>query len=68
MWGPFRRKGRSEPADPDKCENEERLSRAEARANNVFEKALALHTIVTRRDQANHWQESVNRLFSGGNP
>ena len=49
-------------------DREERLSAAEGRANEVYEKAQWLRTIVARRDQANHWQESVNRLFSGGTP
>jgi hypothetical protein len=57
--------------EPDECHEatqEDRLLRAEKRANVLFEKADWLHTIVTRRDQENHWQASVNRLFLGGNP
>lgn len=57
---------RPKQADMDKdVEHELRLNEAENRANNVYEKAMELRTMVVRRDQANHWQESVNRLYQG---
>lgn len=56
---------RPPPATPVEVAHEVRLVDAESRANTVYEKALWLHTIVVRRDQANHWQESVNQMFQG---
>lgn len=65
----IRRKRRVEnPSPATQDEQEDRLLSAEKRANVLFEKADWLHTIVMRRDQENHWQASVNRLFLGGNP
>lgn len=52
--------------EADNCDHEVRLALAENRANNVYEKAMWLRTIVARRDDENHWQESVSSLFQGG--
>lgn len=57
---------RPERDDRLEREHEARLVDAENRANVLFEKAEWLHTVVSRRDQENHWQDSVNRLFLGG--
>lgn len=61
------RKAESVPHEYNVVAQEDRLVRAEKRANVLFEKAEWLHTVVTRRDQENHWQAAVNRLFLGGN-
>ena len=46
----------------DEC----RLQDAESRVEKLLEKADFLRTVVSRRDEQNHWQESVNRLFATG--
>ena len=63
----FRRKRVEEQDSRLASDREERLVHAEKRANVLFARAEWLHTVVTRRDQENHWQDSVNRLFLGGN-
>lgn len=47
-------------------EREERLRDAENRVNVLVQTAEWIHTAVARRDQDNHWQDSVDRLFLGG--
>lgn len=61
----LRKKSEVRPPDHDE-EDEVRLATAETRAETLFSKAVQLKTIVSRRDQANHWQAAVNELFSGG--
>lgn len=56
---------RSVQCDP---EQEVRLENAEKRANLLVERASWLHAVVLKRDQENHWQDSVDRLFLGGKP
>lgn len=63
MWF-FRKRPKGDDMNED-VEQEMRLTAAETRANNVYEKAIELRTMVVRRDQANHWQESVSKLFQG---
>ena len=63
----FPRQRDPEPTTEDELEAEERLVDAEKRANVLLEKAEWLHATVARRDDKNHWQASVNRLFLGGN-
>lgn len=60
------RQRQSGPNESAERAKEGRLVDAEKRANVLFEKAEWLHAVVTRRDQQNHWQDSVNRLFLGG--
>lgn len=43
-----------------------RLVAAESRAKALWEQAEWLHAVVMKRDDQNHWQESVNQLFKGG--
>jgi hypothetical protein len=50
------------------CEQEARLEDAEKRVDTLYDKTEWLRTVVVRRDQENHWQASVNRLFQGGSP
>jgi hypothetical protein len=49
-------------------EKERRLDDAETRANVLFVRAEWLRAAVARRDAENHWQQSVNQLFLGGQP
>lgn len=56
-----------QPPTTETVEQEANLVAAETRSHVLLEKASWLHTIVSRRDQENHWQDSVNRLFLGGN-
>lgn len=64
----FRKREPDQPDIQNEREKEERLVDAEKRVNVLFEKAEWLHTVVTRRDQENHWQTSVDQLFLGGRP
>lgn len=62
---------RKQALQQDPCralEQEVRLVDAEMRVNVLLRKAESLRAVVTRRDQENHWQASVNRLFLGGTP
>lgn len=64
----FRRK-RANPVDECvEAKREERLLDAEKRVNVLIQTAEWIHTAVSRRDQDNHWQDSVNQLFVGGQP
>lgn len=54
-----------EPTEADE-QHDTDLVEAEKRAETLFTKAVQLQTLVTRRDQENHWQQAVNNLFSGG--
>jgi hypothetical protein len=64
----FFRKRQTDPLaeKEDDRDKEAELIQAEHRANSLLERAMELHTLVTRRDQENHWQQAVNKLFSGG--
>lgn len=66
MRFPRQRKVRHD--DTENQAKEVRLEDAEKRANALFETAEWLRTVVTRRDQENHWQAAVNQLFLGGKP
>lgn len=46
--------------------NELRLEDAERRVVVVFDRAALVYAIITKRDNENRWQDSVNRLFEGG--
>lgn len=65
MW---RRK--KPPTLDSRCDpaGEARLVDAEERAETLLKRAEFLRAVVLRRDQRNHWQESVNQLFQGGTP
>jgi hypothetical protein len=63
----FRRPRRNDRVEQvQEQEKNAELERAEQRADTLFAKAVELHTLVMRRDQENHWQQAVNKLFSGG--
>lgn len=62
-----RKKNQPTPPTEERVAQEGRLVAAETRSHLLLEKASWLHTMVSRRDQENHWQDSVNRLFLGGN-
>jgi hypothetical protein len=63
----FRKPRRNDTSEPGFEENKEaELVAAEERSITLLNKAVELHTLVTRRDQENHWQQAVDRLFSGG--
>ena len=47
---------------------DERLNEAESRVERLIRRVDCVATATLRRDKQNHWQESVNRLFSGGKP
>jgi hypothetical protein len=61
----FRKRKQAPSDERDKQKNDE-LEEAEARANTLVDRAVQLQTLVMRRDQENHWQQAVNKLFSGG--
>lgn len=65
---PKQRALNSEGFERNECEHESRLQDAETRANRLVETAEWIRASVAHRDQENHWQASVNRLFLGGSP
>lgn len=62
---PKQRALNSEGFERNESEHEERLLDAEKRANVLVQTAEWIQATVARRDQENHWQASVNRLFLG---
>lgn len=49
-------------------EADERLNEAESRVERLMQRVDRVVAASRRRDEQNHWQESVNRLFFGGKP
>lgn len=49
-------------------EADERLNEAESRVERLLQRVDRVAAASLRRDEQNHWQESVNRLFFGGKP
>ena len=56
------------PKTPDAEAKEQRLEEAELRVEELESRAKWLRVVVVQRDAKNHWQESVNALFLGGQP
>jgi hypothetical protein len=56
------------PTTPDSVAKERRLEDAEQRVEALEHRARWLRVVVVERDAKNHWQESVNALFLGGQP
>lgn len=56
------------PKVQDSEAKEARLEDAEHRVEELEHRARWLRVVVVERDAKNHWQESVNALFLGGQP